>query len=65
MDERRTLAFLGWTVGGIVGVMFVLNAVALALVQDGSPAASLMVSRAGDQSAAALTAAPATKADRS
>jgi hypothetical protein len=32
MDETRTLAFLGWNVGGIVGALFVLNAVALSLI---------------------------------
>jgi hypothetical protein len=26
MDERRTLQILAWTVGGLVGFMFVLNA---------------------------------------
>jgi hypothetical protein len=30
MDERRTLQILAWTVGGVVGFMFVLNAIALA-----------------------------------
>lgn len=34
MDERRTLALLGWTVGGIVGLMFLLNAIALASLQN-------------------------------
>jgi gas vesicle protein len=32
MDEARTLAFLGWTIGGIVGAVFVLNAIALSLL---------------------------------
>jgi hypothetical protein len=32
VDERRTLAVLGWAIGGVVGVMFVLNAVALSLI---------------------------------
>jgi len=30
MDERQTLAILGWTLGGVVGAIFFLNAVALA-----------------------------------
>jgi hypothetical protein len=30
MDERRTLALLGWSVGGVVGIMFLLNALSLA-----------------------------------
>ena len=34
MDERRTLALLGWTVGGIVGLMFLLNAIALASLKQ-------------------------------
>jgi hypothetical protein len=29
VDERQTLALLGWTVGGVVGIVFVLNAIAL------------------------------------
>jgi hypothetical protein len=32
MDEARTLLLLGWTVGGIVGALFVLNAIALSLL---------------------------------
>ena len=32
MDEAHTLRYLGWTVGGIVGVLFVLNAIALSLI---------------------------------
>ena len=31
MDETRTLSLLAWTVGGIVGVLFVLEAIALSL----------------------------------
>ncbi len=31
MDEARTLAVLAWIIGGIVGVMFVLQAIALSL----------------------------------
>ena len=31
MDETRTLSLLVWTVGGIVGVLFVLEAIALSL----------------------------------
>lgn len=34
MDERRTLALLAWIVGGLVGLMFVLNAIALASLQS-------------------------------
>jgi hypothetical protein len=32
MDERQTLSILGWTIGGIIGVMFILNAIALASI---------------------------------
>jgi hypothetical protein len=32
MDEAHTLKFLGWTIGGIVGAVFVLNAIALSLI---------------------------------
>ena len=32
MDEAQTLRILGWTVGGIVGAVFVLNAIALSLI---------------------------------
>jgi len=34
MDERRTLAWFGWTIGGVVVLMFVLNAFALASLQE-------------------------------
>jgi hypothetical protein len=30
MDERRTLSILGWTIGAVVGITFILNAFALA-----------------------------------
>ncbi len=30
MDERRTLSVLAWTIGGVVGLFFVLSAIALA-----------------------------------
>jgi hypothetical protein len=30
MDEARTLSLLGWIVGSILAIAFVLNAVALA-----------------------------------
>jgi hypothetical protein len=31
MDEKKTLKVLGWSIGGLVGFMFVLNAFALAM----------------------------------
>jgi hypothetical protein len=31
MDERQTLRVMAWSIGGIVGVLFFLNAVALSL----------------------------------
>ena len=31
MDERQTLRVMAWSIGGVVGVMFFLNAVALSL----------------------------------
>jgi hypothetical protein len=64
MDERRSLAVLGWTVGGIVGLMFTLNAVALALAQPGPPA-RLLVSRTGNPFQATMIASPAAKPTRS
>jgi hypothetical protein len=64
MDERRSLAVLGWTVGGIVGLMFTLNAVALALAQQG-PAARLLVSQAGSPFQATMIVAPGPKPRRS
>jgi hypothetical protein len=30
MGERQTLAVLGWIVGGVLGIAFILNAIALA-----------------------------------
>jgi len=32
MDEAQTLRYLGWTVGGLVGAVFVLNAIASSLI---------------------------------
>jgi len=32
MDEAATLRALGWTTGGVIGVVFLINAVALALI---------------------------------
>ena len=31
MDETRTLQVLGWSIGTLVGAMFVLNAICLAM----------------------------------
>jgi hypothetical protein len=33
MDERPTLSILGWTMGTVVGAVFVLNAIALSLLE--------------------------------
>jgi hypothetical protein len=30
MNERQSIWFLGWTVGGVLAMAFVLNAIALA-----------------------------------
>jgi hypothetical protein len=30
MNERQTLLAFGWTIGAVVGLMFILNALALA-----------------------------------
>lgn len=30
LDERQTLAILAWTIGGVVGLFFILNALSLA-----------------------------------
>jgi hypothetical protein len=32
MDEAQTLRLLGWTVGGVVGAVFLLNAIAFSLI---------------------------------
>jgi hypothetical protein len=48
MDEQRTLALLGWGIGGIVGTMFLLNALALASLSTAStPRGSRLISQAG------------------
>jgi hypothetical protein len=46
MDERRTLKILAWTVGSVVGMMFILNGIALSFVQSGSPLAVKQVAAA-------------------
>ena len=54
MDERRSLAILGWTVGGVVGLMFALNAIALASLQ---PTPRVHAHQPGSQSQPVATAA--------
>jgi hypothetical protein len=49
MDERRSLAILGWTVGGVVGLMFALNAIALASIQHAPPARAYQPASASGQ----------------
>lgn len=39
MDERRTLALMAWAVGSVVGLMFILNGIALSFVEK--PAAPI------------------------
>jgi hypothetical protein len=34
MDERRTLLILAWTLGGVVGTVFIMNAIALSSIQS-------------------------------
>ena len=43
MDERRTLSILAWSVGCVVGTMFILNAVALSFVASTPTPASKQV----------------------
>jgi hypothetical protein len=52
MDERRTLALFGWTIGGVVVTMFVLNAFTLASLQEVPSAGTRqIVSQAGQPAA--------------
>ena len=53
MDERRTLVLLGLSVGGIVGLMFLLNAIALSSVQ--SPTTGELMSPSGPPMQAAAS----------
>jgi len=32
MDEKQTLKLLGWSIGGLVALMFVLNGLALTVL---------------------------------
>jgi hypothetical protein len=43
MDERRTLRILAWTVGTVVGMMFILNGIALSFVGSGPTLAGRQV----------------------
>jgi uncharacterized membrane protein len=43
MDERKTLKILAWAVGSVVGMMFILNGIALSFVANGSPLAAKQV----------------------
>lgn len=52
MNERRTLAVFGWTIGGVVGLMFVLNAFSLASLQKAPSVNSRqLLSQAGQAAA--------------
>jgi hypothetical protein len=61
MDERRTLKVLGWSVGGIVGLMFLLNAIALSSAQ--SPASGALVSPNGQPMQGPASVGPASGAN--
>ena len=43
MDERRTLAILAWAVGSVVGIMFILNGIALSFVESTPTPASKQI----------------------
>lgn len=43
MDERRTLAIMAWAVGSVVGIMFILNGIALSIVESPSAAAAKQI----------------------
>lgn len=43
MDERRTLAMLAWAVGSVVGIMFILNGIALSFVPSAAPPAAKQI----------------------
>jgi len=63
MDERRTLTFLGWSVGGVVGIMFLLNATALALLPTASTVRNRpLISQAGPPIVTAVRLAATAKA---
>ena len=47
MDERRTLAILAWTVGSVVGLMFILNGIALSSVESARALAAAQQVAAG------------------
>jgi hypothetical protein len=55
MDERRTLAIMAWAVGSVVGIMFILNAIALSSVES-TPA--LTAKQIAARNAPALPAPP-------
>lgn len=43
MDERRTLAIMAWAVGSVVGMMFILNGIALSFVETPSALAAKQI----------------------
>lgn len=43
MDERRTLAIMAWAVGSVVGMMFILNGIALSFVENPSALAAKQI----------------------
>ncbi len=62
MNERRTLALLGWSVGGVVGIMFLLNALSLACLAPAPPTIGRLIAQAGKPIVTAVSLAAAAKA---
>lgn len=63
MDERRTLQVLGWTLGGVVGLMFVLGGLSLASLQPAVLAPAQNFAPDGKSVAAAITLSQAAPAN--
>jgi len=60
MDERRTLAILAWAIGSVVGIMFILNGIALSFVET-TPAPTSKHMAARNPPAPHLPAIPAAR----
>ncbi|MGH6670375.1 MAG: hypothetical protein ACRECE_10820 [Xanthobacteraceae bacterium] len=59
MDERRTLAILGWTIGGVVTTMFVLSGLAMSSMPTAAEFSASRLVRSASLSVPTASISPA------
>lgn len=58
MDERRTLAILGWTIGGVVTTMFLLSGIAMSSMPSATEFSASRLVHAASLSGPAASISP-------